>query len=354
MKRLILFGLLAVVLIAGYEAFDILRFGHTAIGSTADEKIVEIPNGMTLNKLASVLKEQGLISDTYKLRLYSKITGHGRHIKRGEYKITGSMTPEAILDLVASGKSIQYALTFPEGSNIYDMAEILDTRGIIKGKDFLTLVKDPQFVQASIGMAAPSLEGYLYPETYDITRFTSVKELVRMMLEKFKHNYADLEKTAAVKLSEHEIVTLASVVEKETGAPEERPKIASIFYNRLKKGMPLQSDPTILYGIIDETGKPTNNITKADITRPNRYNTYTVKKLPYGPIANPGREALKATMNPAQTEYLYFVSRNDGTHVFTSTYADHLKAVKSFQLNPSAREGKSWRDLKKHANAPAN
>lgn len=347
MKTVVLSCLLALVLVAGYQYFDIIRFGHTAIGSTADEKIIEIPNGMTLKKLSRLLKEQGLVQDPFKLRLYSKITGHGRHIKRGEYKLTGGMTPEAMLDAVASGKSIQYAITFPEGSNIYDMAELLDTRGIIKGKDFLAVVRDPKVVQTLIGVAAPSLEGYLYPETYDITRFTGAKELVHMMVEKFKSNYAQLEKTATVKMSQHDIVILASIVEKETGAPEERPMIASIFYNRLKKGMPLQSDPTILYGIIDATGKPAINITKADISRPNRYNTYTVKKLPYGPIANPGREALKATLDPAQTNYLYFVSRNDGTHVFTSTYADHLRAVRAFQLNPAAREGKSWRDLKK-------
>jgi UPF0755 protein len=138
------------------------------------------------------------------------------------------------------------------------------------------------------------------------------------------------------------------MVEKETGAPDERPMIAAIFYNRLHKNMRLQSDPTIIYGIWAETGSYKMNITKDDITRPTRYNTYTVPKLPWGPIANPGREALAAVLNPAHNDFVYFVSRNDGTHVFTRTYEEHLRAVKSFQLDPTARQGKSWRDLKKH------
>jgi len=346
MKRILAILILVGGAIGVYLAFDLVKFGNTAIGSSSDEKVVEVGAGMNMTKFAKLLKEQGLIQDEYKMRLYAKTLGRGRHIKKGEYKLDGGMTPQGMIDVVSSGKSIQYSITFPEGSNIYDMAELLDQRGIIKGKDFLDTVRDPKFVQASIGVAAPSLEGYLFPETYDITRFTTAKELVKMMLTKFNENYNVLAKNAQVKLSKHDLVTLASVVEKETGAPEDRPKIASIFVNRLNKGMPLQSDPTILYGIIDATGKPTNNITKADITRPTRYNTYTVKRLPFGPIANPGRESLAATMRPAQTDYLYFVSRNDGTSVFTSTYADHLKAVKKFQLDPHAREGHSWRDLK--------
>jgi UPF0755 protein len=350
MKKTLLAIIIAGAAIGAYLAFDLVKFGNTATGSSSNEKIVEISSGMNMTKLAKLLKEQGLIQDEYKMRLYAKVLGRGKHIKKGEYKLDGGMTPQGMIETVSSGKSIQYSITFPEGSNIYDMAELLDQRGIIKGKDFLDTVRDAKMVQANVGQAAPSLEGYLFPETYDITRFTSAKELVKMMLNKFTENYNALEKTAQVKMPKHELVTLASVVEKESGAPEDRPKVASTFLNRLKKGMPLQSDPTILYGIIDATGKPTNNITKADITRPNRYNTYTVKRLPFGPIANPGREALAATMRPAQSDYLYFVSRNDGTTIFTSTYADHMKAVKKFQIDPHAREGHSWRELKTKSN----
>jgi UPF0755 protein len=204
-----------------------------------------------------------------------------------------------------------------------------------------------------VGTLAPSLEGYLFPETYSLTKYTTVKELVQSMVQNFKETYKALG-TPDTGLSRQELVTLASVVEKETGAPEERPMIASVFYNRLKKGMPLQSDPTILYGIIDETGKPTDNITKADLTHFNRYNTYTVKKLPFGPISNPGREALVAVFHPANTEFLYFVSRNNGTHIFSKTYEEHLRAVRTFQIDPAARAGKSWRDLKNRPKAASS
>ena len=147
-----------------------------------------------------------------------------------------------------------------------------------------------------------------------------------------------------VKLDRHEQVILASIVEKETGEPSERPIIASVFYNRMKKNMRLQTDPTILYGILDRTKVLKNNITKKDIQTKTRYNTYRISGLPYGPIASPGAKALEAVLNPASTEYYYFVSRNDGTHVFSQTYKQHQNAVRKFQLDRSMREGKSWRD----------
>jgi UPF0755 protein len=144
----------------------------------------------------------------------------------------------------------------------------------------------------------------------------------------------------------HEHVTLASIVEKETGAPGERPMIASVFHNRLKKSMRLQSDPTIIYGILDQNGgEPVKNITKQDIITTTPYNTYKIEALPVGPIANPGKESLLATLNPAESDNFYFVSRNDGTHIFTKTYEEHSQAVRTYQLDPKMREGKSWRDL---------
>ena len=146
--------------------------------------------------------------------------------------------------------------------------------------------------------------------------------------------------------SPRQILTLASIVEKETGAPEERPLVASVFHNRLRKGMLLQTDPTIIYGKAKETGKIVLNITRADLTRYTPYNTYVIKGLPPGPIANPGKAALQAVVHPAQSDYLYFVSKNDGTHQFSTDLAAHNAAVRKFQLDPKAREGKSWRDLK--------
>ena len=167
------------------------------------------------------------------------------------------------------------------------------------------------------------------------------------MTDRFHTVYGEVSEGYAGSLSRHDIVTLASVIEKETGAPQERGIISSVFHNRLNKGMRLQSDPTIIYGYWVVSGEPLKNIRKKDILNPTPYNTYTIRALPVGPIANPGREAIKAAMFPEQSEHLYFVSKNDGTHIFTSTYKDHQKAVRDFQLNRKAREGKSWRDLGK-------
>ncbi len=342
-----------IVLAAAVFAFDLFRFANTGTGSANDTVVFELPSGLPMAKVAARLKQQSLITSEIRFRLLAKMTSQAKRMKKGEYLLNRSMSPQDIFEVLASGRSIQYPVTFPEGSNIYDMAQILEGKGFFKSKEFLTLVKNRAFVQQTLGFSAPSLEGYLFPETYNVTKLTTLKELIHSMVQRFNENYKALESKATVHWPKHQIVTMASVIEKETGAPEERPMIASVFYNRLQKGIPLQSDPTILYGIIDETGRPTMNITKADISHPNRYNTYTVKGLPFGPIANPGKESLAATLAPPVTEYLYFVSRNNGTSIFTKTYAEHLQAVRKFQLDPAAREGHSWRELQNHGNSAA-
>ncbi|MBX3020402.1 MAG: endolytic transglycosylase MltG [Bdellovibrionales bacterium] len=334
---------------AGFEAF---RFLSSGPGKAEEQLVFEVPTGVPFRRVAQDLQDKGLISDAFKLRVLAKATGQGGRLKHGEYALNKGMTPQEILGLLVSGKSIQYPITFPEGSNVYDMAAVLNSKGIFKGEEFLKAVKDKKIIQELLGVEVSSLEGYLFPETYNVTRYTPLKDLLAQMVGNFKTAYSHVEaqlksRGQSPPLSRHELVTLASIVEKETGAAEERPMIASVFYNRLRKNMKLQSDPTIIYGIWVDTGSYKQNISKEDITRATRYNTYTVPRLPWGPIANPGREALAAVMMPANSEYLYFVSRNNGTHVFTRSYDEHLKAVKSFQLDPAAREGKSWRDLNK-------
>lgn len=349
MTKFILAILVVAVAYGGFEAF---RFVSSGPGR-ADEKVVfEVPNGMQFRKVAQELQDKGLVQSALRLRIFAKITGQGNRVKRGEYELNRAMTPQEILSLLVSGKSIQYPITFPEGTNIYEMAAAVQAKGLFKADDFLRSVKDKKLIQELLGVEVSSLEGYLFPETYKVTKFTPLHELLATMVQNFKTVYTNLENQAKARgqtlpLSRHELVTLASIVEKETGAGQERPMIASIFFNRMRKNMRLQSDPTIIYGIWAETGAYKSNITKDDLLRPTRYNTYTVPRLPFGPISNPGREALQAVMSPANSEFLYFVSRNDGTHVFTKTYEEHLKAVKNFQLNPAAREGKSWRNLKK-------
>lgn len=331
----------------GFEAF---RFMAAGPGSSDEQVVFEVPGHESFHQIADQLEKRGLVISGLKLRMLAKLTGQGSHVKRGEYALNRGMTPQEILSVLVSGKSIQYPVTFPEGSNIYEMAMLLEEKHLYTAKEFIAACRDHKLVQELLGIDVSSLEGYLFPETYNVTKYTTIKELLTRMVQNFKSVYAQLEAQNPVRakaMSRHELVTLASIIEKETGAPQERPLIASVFYNRLAKNMKLQSDPTIIYGMWVDTGKYAQNITKEDILRPNHYNTYTVPRLPFGPISNPGREALEAVMKPATSEYFFFVSRNDGTHIFTKTYQDHTAAVKSFQLNPAARAGKSWRDLKR-------
>ncbi|MGE0525575.1 MAG: endolytic transglycosylase MltG [Bdellovibrionales bacterium] len=345
--------LAAVVAIGlGFLGFEVFRFLSAGPGKAEEQAIFEVPAGVPFQKIAKQLQESGLILDAYKFRILAKITGQDGRVKRGEYALNRAMTPQEILGVLVSGKSIQYPITFPEGFNTYEMAALIESKGLYKAQDFLDAVRDKELIRALLGIEVSSLEGYLFPETYNVTKFTPLRELIAAMVQNFKTTYEHLQNQLgepASALPRHELVTLASIVEKETGAPEERSLIASVFYNRLNKNMRLQSDPTIIYGIWVETGKYKENITKEDILSPTRYNTYVVPRLPFGPISNPGRESLAAVIKPATSDFLYFVSRNDGTHIFTRTYEDHTRAVQSFQLNPAARAGKSWRDLSKPA-----
>lgn len=332
-----------------YVGFEAFRFVASGPGSSTDAVVFEVPGGRNFGTIAAELEAKGLVRDAFRMRVLAKISGLGSKVKRGEYALNKGMSPQEILGILVSGKSIQYPVTFPEGTNIYEMGAILESKGLFKAADFIAACRDKELIRQLLGIDVSSLEGYLFPETYNLTKYTPLRELLGAMVQNFKNVYTTLEaqgKTASTPLARHEIVTLASVVEKETGAPEERPMIASVFYNRIGKNMRLQSDPTIIYGIWTESGSYKQNITKEDILRPTPYNTYTVPRLPFGPIANPGRDALAAVMRPGRSEFFFFVSRNDGTHIFTKNYEDHNKAVQSFQVNSAAREGRSWRELK--------
>lgn len=349
----IIFGAIGLIILIGVLFWETLLVGFISSPQSAQDEgmiepiILEVPKGSTLTGVSLNLEKLGLIRSSFLFRVYAKIKGESHGLKVGEYEIPGNSSPREILQILTSGKSRMYSVTFPEGANIFEMADALEQTGQYSGLEFLKKVRDPRFVQTQLGQSYPSLEGYLFPETYHYTKYTQLDELIRSMVVRFEKVYAEVSQGYQGAMTRHQIVTLASVIEKETGAPEERPLISSVFHNRLKKKMRLQSDPTIIYGYWAEAGKPLRNIRKSDILKPTPYNTYTVRALPKGPIANPGKEALRATMFPKVSDYLYFVSRNDGTHVFTTNYKDHLSAVKSFQLNRKAREGKSWRDLNK-------
>jgi UPF0755 protein len=308
--------------------------------------IFDVNPGDSIGKIANRLEEAQIIKSARVLRYYSKIGNKAQKVRVGEYEISKAMSTHDILEVFVSGKSISYAVTIQEGINLFEIADILAARGFVNKEEFIKLCTDPVFVETLLGERLPSLEGYLFPETYNFTKFTGTRQVIKAMVDLFLKVAAEVIPSHPG-WTRHQVVTLASVIEKETGAPFERPQISSVFHNRLKKGMRLQSDPTIIYGILIETGEFLKNIRKRHLTEPTKYNTYTVNGLPFGPIANPGRESLKAVLNPDQTDYLYFVSRNDGTHYFSKTYQEHNEAVRRFQMDASQRQGKSWRDLSK-------
>ena len=300
----------------------------------AEPKVFEITKGQSTHEIAQKLYQEELISNATLFKIYSRFNKQGEKIKTGEYHLSATMKMSEILNTITLGKSISYPITFPEGTNLYEVADILEEKNILQKNEFLNLSKDQVFIESLLGQKFLSFEGYLFPETYHFEKKSNPKTVIEAMVKRFLLVYSQITKqnNAHTNLNRHDIVRLASIVEKETGAPHERPRIAAVFLNRLNKNMMLQSDPTIIYGILAQTGILIKNIRKRDITNPNPYNTYTIHGLPLEPIANPGREALHAVFFPEKTDDLYFVSRNDGTHYFSKTYSEHKKAVRKYQL----------------------
>lgn len=339
-------GLVVAVACAG--GFLAWQFAHSPGSSEDRDVIYEVPPNKGFQSIAKDLELLGAVKNAQAFSLYARFTGERSKIKVGEYALKTSMKPADVLAVITSGKSIARPFTVSEGLNLFEIAQLYERDHFGTAKDFLELARNPEFAKSLVGEDVLSLEGYLFPETYQITKYTTTRELLTAMVARFHLVWKDIvPQIKASPMPVHQVVTLASIIEKETGAAEERPLISSVFHNRLGKGMRLQTDPTIIYGIADETGIVPSNISHADLSRPTKYNTYVISGLPPGPIANPGRLALLAAVAPTASPYLYFVSQNNGTHVFSATYEEHERAVKKFQLDPKAREGKSWRDLSK-------
>jgi UPF0755 protein len=349
MKRFLVF-LLAVLFFGGLGGSVFLYQKFLAKGASSDSTgvIYEVEKGKPFRAIANELKDKGLIENSEAFRIYGRLSGHAERVKAGEYLLNATMNPVVIMNILTSGKSISKPFTVAEGLNIFEIGELYEAQKFGTKADFLRLCLDRQFIKNLTGEEHQSLEGYLYPETYQLTKFTTTKELITNMYRKFQDVFPNVLRQKKIQgLSDYQILILASIIEKETGAPDDRPLISSVFHNRLKKGMKLQTDPTIIYGMAEETQKTIPRISKADILRPTRYNTYVIKGLPPGPISNPGMEAMLAAVTPDQTEFLYFVSQNNGMTLFSKDYGDHSKAVRKFQVDSKARAGKSWRDLKK-------
>lgn len=341
-------AIVALALGVGVIFYQVHSFSTSTMSNSPDAVIFEVRSGQPLRQIANRLSELGLLSNENLFILYAKLFREDTKIKTGEYELLRNMNPKQILGILKSGKSIERPFTVTEGMNIFEIADVYEKSGYGKSIDFLRAAQDSQFASKLVGANIETMEGYLFPETYNLTKYNmEAKSLIQLMYKRFRKVFDDLKAQGKLAvLTDHELVTLASIVEKETGAPEERPRIAGVFYNRLAKKMKLQTDPTIIYGMALETGSMPANITKNDIRKPTRYNTYVINGMPPGPIASPGKAALEAAFYPENHAYLFFVSKNDGTHIFSESYGDHDSAVKKFQKNSKARENKSWRDLK--------
>ena len=336
MKKLLLSLVVVVVLVAGGAAASVFymvnRIQQPYKGFPEPERFVEIPSGTGAAEIRRRLVEAGVVSDELSFRAALMWTGQSRALKAGEYRFDRPMSVVDVVEKLARGDIYEHPITFPEGLTIREMAEIVESHGFGKADEFIKAARDGSLVN-DLDPAAKDLEGYLFPETYTLPRGTPVATLVSLMVERFRDTYTTLEakRSGQADLSTRQIVTLASLVEKETGKAEERPLVAAVYRNRLDKNMAMQADPTVVYALV-QAGTYDGNIRKRDLSFDSPYNTYKYAGLPPGPIASPGRAALEAALAPADVDYLYFVSRNDGSHAFAETLAKHNANVQEYQV----------------------
>jgi UPF0755 protein len=331
LKSILIIVFSGLIIVSSYKYF-LYKKNYLA----AQTKMIMIPKGSNFNDVLRILEENKITNKPYLIKFYAEIWGITEEIKSGEYQITSPTSIHQILTLLSQGKIYYHKITIKEGDNIFDIANMLSKNNLVDKEKFLELCFDQDFLE-EIGIKSISVEGYLFPETYFISKTMDQVEIINMMVGQFKKNIKSeyLERARELGFSMHEIIIMASLIEKESSVYDfEKPIVASVFHNRIKRGMRLQSDPSVIYGISNFNG----NITKKDLLRKTPYNTYAIYGLPLGPIANPGLSSIKATLYPAKSEYLYFVSKNDGKHYFSRNYEEHLQAVRLYQLTQKAKE----------------
>ncbi len=304
------------------------------IGNSSRVVIVDIAEGASLSDVAERLHRENLIKSDWAFVWMGRLEGLDRRIISGEYEFHGGMSPSIILEKIIKGEVLQHTVTIPEGFSMSQIADLLHEQRLTDRDAFLRYARDPAFIQ-TLSLSVGTLEGYLFPDTYRFARHVKPERLIEAMVARFKQAVSeeDRERAMELGLSLHQVMTLASVIEKETARPAERSLISGVFHNRLQKDIPLQSDPTVIYAVHEFDG----NLRKKDLSIDSPYNTYQVVGLPPGPIANPGRAAIHAALYPEATDYLYFVSRNDGSHEFSTTLAEHNQAVRKYQLRQRRR-----------------
>ncbi|OGW52979.1 MAG: hypothetical protein A2Y81_05365 [Nitrospirae bacterium RBG_13_43_8] len=313
-----------LAIFAIYSAADFLS--PLPIGNKSIE--IEIPRGSTFKQAVEILSKERLVRDKKLFLLIGRIIGMDRKIKAGYYSIRGPLNPFSIFRMLKKGAIIEYEITVVEGDSLREIGKKLSEKNIINEEDFRELSSNEDLL-SSHEIDAPTFEGYLFPDTYKVPKGMDPEEAIDLMIARMREKYSDELRVRAAELglSEREVLTLASIIEKEAETNSERPLISAVYHNRLRKGILLQADPTSIYGIKSSGEK----ITEKDIRRKTPYNTYVIKGLPPGPIASPGIKSIRAALYPAKVPYMFFVSNNDGTHKFSVTPAEHQAAVEMYR-----------------------
>jgi UPF0755 protein len=336
MKRLFLW-LFAIAVLAGlgfaaYHLWNERQFASTPFGDGI--RTVVVPPGTGPHALARLLTEARVVADERLFYVHLHWFRRDKVAKAGEYEFEGPLLPDEVLEKITRGEVKLYRFTIPEGLRIDEIARVVGATGLCPAADFLKLARDPATAK-KIGVPASNLEGFLFPDTYALPRTAACTATLQTMVARFQHAWqrAQVQRLPSVKLDELQAVTLASIIEKETGQAEERPRISCVFHNRLRKRIPLGTDPTVIYAVLLENDFHWDgNLHKSDLLRPHPYNTYRSKGLPPGPIANPGQAALDAALHPMVCDDLFFVSRNDHTHVFCPDLKCHERNVRKYQV----------------------
>ena len=324
---------LLLILVATLTGIAFYRYATSPVDRFIVTKTVDIPKGAGFFRITEIMNDAGLVANRPFFWLLALGKGATRQIRAGEYEFTGSQSPSEILEKLVRGEIKSYTVMLPEDITVNDVAKRLLADKLINEKEFMALTVDREFL-GSLGIDAESIEGYLFPETYQFDRSMTTREVIRIIVRQFwKEITPEMRKRAEkIGLTLNEWLTLASIIGKESGNKDEKPLISAVFHNRLKRGMKLQSDPTAVYHL-EQAGTPVKRVLRSHLKKSTPHNTYLIDGLPPGPIANPGIDSLRAALYPADVNYLYFVSKKDGTHEFSSNFDAHNRSVSKYQTN---------------------
>lgn len=319
-----------LIFLAIFILFEIFMVFTPMPGSSNTTRIIEIPHGAGLRGIAEILRTQSLIRSQTSFLIMTALKGSSDTLKAGEYEIPPGLSPYGILRILESGKVKIHFISVPEGFTLKDIARILNKENLAREDEIIRLSKDKTFLK-SMGIYSNSSEGYLFPDTYQFIKGVKPEEILSKMITRLNEIFSAefKEKTDKMGFDIHKVLTLASLIEKETQRDDERALISAVFHNRLRQGMPLQSDPTVGYSM----KKPNAFLTRQDLQFDSPFNTYRYRGLPPSPIASPGKASIVAALNPAPVKYLYFVAKNDGSHAFSFTLEEHNRAVYRYRIS---------------------